>query len=44
MDDPAGIILKLVLLLILILVNAFFSMSEIAIISLNDNKIDKMAE
>ncbi len=44
MDDPAGIILKLVLLIILILVNAFFSMSEIAIISLNDNKIDKMAE
>lgn len=44
MDDPAGIILKLVLLILLILVNAFFSMSEIAIISLNDNKIDKMAE
>lgn len=44
MDDPAGIILKLVLLIVLILVNAFFSMSEIAIISLNDNKIDKMAE
>ncbi len=44
MDDPAGIILKLALLLVLILVNAFFAMSEIAIISLNDNKIDKMAE
>ncbi len=44
MDDPAGIILKLVLLFVLILVNAFFAMSEIAIISLNDNKIDKMAE
>lgn len=44
MDDPVGIILKLVLLLALILVNAFFSMSEIAIISLNDNLIEKMAE
>lgn len=44
MDDPGGIILKLFLLLILILVNAFFAMSEIAIISLNDNKIEKMAE
>ena len=44
MDDPVGIILKLVLLLVLILVNAFFSMSEIAIISLNDNLIEKMAE
>lgn len=45
MDDPgpAGIILKLVLLFILVLVNAFFAMSEIAIISLNDNKIEKMA-
>ena len=32
------------ILLVLILVNAFFAMSELAIISLNDNKIDKMAE
>ena len=44
MDDPGGIILKLILLLVLILVNAFFAMSEIAVISLNDNKIEKMAE
>ena len=43
--DPAGnIILQLLLLLVLILVNAFFAMSEIAVISLNDNKIQKMAE
>ena len=35
---------KLLLLLALILVNAFFAMSEIAIITLNDNKIRKMAE
>ena len=34
----------LVLLFILILVNAFFSMSEIAIISLNDTKLKKLAE
>jgi len=27
----------------LILLNAFFSMSEMAIISLNDNKVDRMA-
>lgn len=43
MDDPGSIILKLILLLILVLVNAFFAMSEIAIISLNDNLIDKQA-
>ena len=44
MDDPSSLILKLVLLFVLILVNAFFAMSELAIISLNDNKIEKMAE
>ncbi len=44
MDDPGATVLKLVLLLILIIVNAFFAMSEIAIISLNDNIIEKMAE
>lgn len=42
--DPWSIILKVVLLFILTLLNAFFAMSEIAIISLNDAKIDKMAE
>ena len=44
MDDPGSLIIKLILLIILIFVNAFFAMSEIAIISLNDNKIKKMAE
>lgn len=44
MDDPGSIILKLILLFVLVLVNAFFAMSEIAIISLNDNLIDKQAE
>ncbi|MBR6940609.1 MAG: HlyC/CorC family transporter [Clostridia bacterium] len=37
-------ILKLILLLVLIIVNAFFAMSEIAIISLNDIKIKNQAE
>lgn len=46
MDDPdpaTGIFVKLLFLFILIMINAFFAMSEIAIISLNDNKIEKMA-
>ncbi len=44
-SQSAGwIIFKVVLLFVLILVNAFFAMSEIAIISLNDTKIDKLAE
>lgn len=44
MTDPIGLIIKIIVLFILIIVNAFFAMSEIAIISLNDNKIKKMAE
>ena len=44
MDDPGSIIFQIVLLFVLILVNAFFAMSEIAIISLNDNMVEKMAE
>lgn len=31
-------------LIVLILINAFFAMSELAIVSLNDNKIKKMSE
>ena len=42
--DPAVLFWQIVLLFALILVNAFFAMSEIAIISLNDNKIERMAE
>lgn len=42
MDDQ--ILLELLVLLVLILINAFFASSELAIISLNDNKIRKMAE
>ncbi len=47
MDDPGSatsLVLKIVLLLVLILVNAFFAMSEIAIISLNDAKLEKQAQ
>ncbi len=43
-DSPGSLILKIAILLILIFVNAFFAMSELAVISLNDNKIEKMAE
>ena len=39
-----GLVFKIILLLVLILINAFFAMSEIAIISLNDTKIEHMAE
>lgn len=41
--DPGSIIFQIVILFALIFVNAFFSMSEMAIVTLNDNKIDKMA-
>ncbi len=48
MDDPSpeptNIIVSLITLLILILINAFFAMSETAIITLNDNKLKRMAE
>lgn len=46
MDDPgsSGLIFQILMLFVLILFNAFFAMSEIAIISLNDSKIEKMAE
>ena len=42
--DPLSIILKVLLLFLLIIVNAFFAMSEIAIISLNDTKMQRLAE
>jgi len=42
--DFVGTALKLLLLFVLILVNAFFAMSEIAIISLNDIKMQRLAE
>ena len=39
-----GLVFKILLLVVLIFINAFFAMSEIAIISLNDTKIERMAE
>lgn len=42
--DPANLFYKLILLFILILINAFFAMSEIAVITLNDLKLQKQAE
>ena len=42
--NAKSLIWQVPLLIILILVNAFFAMSEIAIISLNDAKIEKQAD
>ncbi len=42
--DQSPIILDILLILLLILINAFFAASEIAIISLNDNKVKRKAE
>lgn len=42
--DAGNIIGQIILLFLLILCNAFFAASEIAIISLNDAKLQKMAE
>lgn len=47
MDDPSAaaiIILRILILFILIIINAYFSMSEIAIISVNDAKVEKDAD
>lgn len=47
MEDPApagNLAFQLTVLFLLILVNAFFAMSEIAIISLNDNKMARMSD
>ncbi len=47
MDDPGpatSILMPILVLFLLIIVNAFFAMSEIAIITLNNNKIARMAE
>lgn len=43
-DPASGLLLRLVLLAVLIFINAFFAASEIAVITLNDNKLQKMAE
>lgn len=41
--DTASLIFKTLLMVVLIFVNAFFACSEIAVISLNDKKIEKLA-
>ena len=43
MEPDGGLWIYIILLLFLILTNAFFAMSELAVISLNDNKLKKMA-
>ena len=42
--EQPNLFLSVFLLIVLILLNAFFAASEIAVITLNDNKIRKMAE
>lgn len=43
--DPAtNLVLQIILLVVLIAINAFFAMSEMAVVTLNDSKIKKMAE
>ena len=42
--NAKSLIWQVPLLIILILVNAFFAMSEIALISLNDAKLEKQAD
>ena len=44
MDADGNLLLQLVLIVVLILVNAFFAASEISIITVNDQKLKKMAE
>lgn len=44
MSSDLNLVLQLVILVVLIAVNAFFAASEIAIISVNDNKLKKMSE
>ncbi len=42
--DPANLFVQVLLLLALILCNAFFAMSEMAVVSLNDSKVKRQAE
>ena len=45
MEDPSqNLILQFVLLLILTLLNAFFSASEMALVSLNRSRVEQKAE
>ena len=42
--DIGRIIIDLIIVFVFVLINAFFSATEMAVITLNDNKIRKMAE
>lgn len=42
--DTTGIVLRILLLIVLIAVNAFFAATEIAVISVSEGKVRKMAE
>ena len=42
--DPANLLISILVLIVLILINAFFAMSEMAVVSLNDSKVKKQAE
>lgn len=44
MDPDSNILLSVIILIALVLVNAFFSMSEIAVISTNQMRLKKMVE
>lgn len=43
-SGPSSILLELLLILVLVLVNAFFAASEMAIVSINKNKVSLLAE
>lgn len=43
-DSVGSIVIDLIIVLIFVLINGFFSATEMAVITLNDNKIRKMAE
>ncbi|WML34125.1 hemolysin family protein [Clostridium sp. OS1-26] len=43
-NGPSSILLELLFILVLVLINAFFSASEMAIVSLNKNKVNHLAE
>jgi len=43
-NEPGSILLELLLILILVLINAFFAASEMAMISLNKNRVIRLAD
>ena len=43
-SDPYGLILILILLVVLIAINAFFASAEMAVVSVNQNRLKKVLE